>query len=206
MIVSNIDTEDEPVVQIGTPCLRQRAVEVPSGDINSNPLSQLIGQMWATLKVAPGVGLAAPQIDESKRVVVVQDIPETWSHLTSEQVVERERTPIEPYALINPRLTPEGPERRTFFEGCLSVRGYVAAVERFLEVEIEFMDVSGRTCHNRVRGWHARILQHEVDHLDGILYVDRMITRTFCAEKLFPTYGSMPVEDAIRALASPSDG
>jgi peptide deformylase len=143
--------------------------------------------MWDTLEAVPGVGLAAPQISVSRRVVVVKDPREFVERLSPSQQAERERVPIEPYVLINPELTITASETRTFYEGCLSVEGYVAAVERFHEVEVRFLDVTGQVKQKRVRGWHARILQHEVDHLDGTLYVDRMDTRTLCAEGLFLT-------------------
>ncbi len=153
--------------------------------------------MWDTLEVVPGVGLAAPQIGDSRRVVVVKDPPEFVGRLSPSQQAERERVPIEPYVLINPELTVIGSETRAFYEGCLSVEGYVAAVERFREVEVRFVDVTGQVKRERVRGWHARILQHEVDHLNGTLYVDRMDTLTLCAEALSATFGSATTgEDA----------
>jgi peptide deformylase len=185
------------VLQVGTPVLRQRAVEVPAAEVTSDSVSELVALMWATLEEVPGVGLAAPQVGDSRRVVVVQDPPEFVERLSESQQAEREREPIEPYVLINPELTLLGPETRTFFEGCLSVEGYVAAVQRVREVEVRFVDVAGQMRRQRVRGWHARILQHEVDHLDGILYVDRMHTRTLCAEDLYPAYCSLTAnEDA----------
>ncbi len=158
--------------------------------------------MWATLAEVPGVGLAAPQIGESRRVVVVQDLPAFHETIPLDRMSERERTPIEPYVLINPRISPVGDATRTFFEGCLSVKGYVGAVERHLEVDLDFVDPAGHEHRRRVRGWHARILQHEVDHLDGRLYIDRMDPRTFCSQEEFPNYAGMPVDDAIRRLTA----
>jgi peptide deformylase len=76
-------------------------------------------------------------------------------------------------------LQPVGEEKAGFFEGCLSVRGYMGWVERAAEVEVRGLDEHGQTQTWRVRGWPARILQHELDHLDGTLYVDRMLTRSF---------------------------
>jgi peptide deformylase len=183
------DTSEHRVVQVGTPGLRQRAIEVPTTEITSNDIKELIARMWDTLEVVPGVGLAAPQIGDSRRVVVVKDPPDFVERLSPSQQAERERSPIEPYVLINPELTVIGSEVRTFYEGCLSVEGYVAAVERFHEVEVRFVDATGQGNRHRVRGWHARILQHEVDHLDGTLYVDRMDSRSLCAEALSATFG-----------------
>lgn len=183
------DTNEHRVVQVGTPVLRQRAIEVPSTEVASDDIKELIARMWETLVVVPGVGLAAPQIGDSRRVIVVKDPPEFVERLSPSQQAERERAPIEPYVLINPELTVIGSEARTFYEGCLSVEGYIAAVERFHEVEVRFLEVTGQVKRKRVLGWHARILQHEVDHLDGTLYVDRMDTRTLCAEALSATFG-----------------
>jgi len=183
------DTNEHRVVQVGTPVLRQRATEVPATEVASDNIKELIALMWDTLEVVPGVGLAAPQIGDSRRVVVVKDPPEFVERLSEFTQVERDRVPIEPYILINPELTVIGTETRTFYEGCLSVEGYIAAVERFHEVGVRFLDIAGQVKRERVRGWHARILQHEVDHLDGILYVDRMDTRTLCAESMSGTLG-----------------
>jgi peptide deformylase len=183
------ETNEHRVVQVGTPVLRQRAIEVPATEVASDHIRGLIARMWDTLEAVPGVGLAAPQIGDSRRVVVVKDPPEFVERLSPPQQAERERVPIEPYVLVNPELTVIGGETRTFYEGCLSVEGYVAAVERFHEVEVRFVDVTGQANRKRVRGWHARILQHELDHLNGTLYVDRMDTRTLCAEALSATFG-----------------
>jgi peptide deformylase len=190
-------TNEYRVVQVGTPILRRRAIEVPSNEIASDDIKDLIARMWETLEAVPGVGLAAPQIGDSRRVVVVKDLPEFVERLSPSRQAERERVPIEPYVLINPELTVIGSEIRTFYEGCLSVEGYVAAVERFHEVEVRFVSASGQAKRQRARGWHARILQHEVDHLDGTLYVDRMDTRSLCAEALSATFGpATATEDA----------
>jgi len=191
------------VVQAGDPVLRRRASEVPLQEIGAEPMSRLIQRMWATLAEVPGVGLAAPQIGESSRVIVVQDLAKYHETIPADHLIERERSTIEPYVLINPEISPVGDARRTFFEGCLSVRGYVAAVDRHLEVDLSFVDPEGQEHRTRIRGWHARILQHEVDHLDGRLYVDRMNPRTFCAQEEFSIYAAMAVEDAIRKLAEP---
>jgi peptide deformylase len=191
------ETTEHRVVQVGTPVLRRRAVEVPPTEVGSDDIRELIARMWETLEAVPGVGLAAPQIGDSRRVVVVKDPPEFVARLSPSQQADRERVPIEPYALINPELTVIGGETRIFYEGCLSVEGYVAAVKRFHEVEVRFVNVTGQAMRHRVRGWHARILQHEVDHLDGTLYVDRMDTRSLCAEALSATFGSAAAtEDA----------
>jgi peptide deformylase len=117
------DTSEHRVVQVGTPGLRQRAIEVPTTEITSNDIKELIARMWDTLEVVPGVGLAAPQIGDSRRVVVVRDPPEFVERLSPPQQAERERVPIEPYVLINSLLTVLGSETRTFFQYWLRFRG-----------------------------------------------------------------------------------
>ncbi len=197
---------ERSVVQVGDPILRRRAVDVPTTEIGSDLMSQLIDRMWETLDDVPGVGLAAPQIGEPWRVVVVHDLVEFFHNYTDQQLAERERETIEPYVLINPVLTPVGHETRNHFEGCLSVEGYMAAVERFHEVEIEYLDPTGQRCVRRVSGWHARILQHEVDHLNGTLYVDRMDTRTLCSTEAYSTVGALPTVEAVELVTGTSDG
>lgn len=191
---------DRSVVQVGDPVLRRRAGEVPADRITSEEVARLIERMWDTLEAVPGVGLAAPQIGEPWRVVVVHDLPEFLEAFSDLQLVERERGSIEPYVLINPTLTAVGHETRTHFEGCLSVDGYTAAVERFHEVDVEFTDPAGQPRHRRVRGWHARILQHEVDHLDGLLYVDRMNTLTLCSVASYRDLAELTTHEAISRL------
>ena len=97
---------------------------------------------------------------------------------------------------MNPVLRPIGEARASFFEGCLSVQGYVGLVDRSLEVEVTATDERGAPVVWRVRGWPARILQHEVDHLDGTLYVDRMFTRSFAnAEEAKRRFGGKPIAE-----------
>jgi peptide deformylase len=92
---------------------------------------------------------------------------------------ERERVPFLTRVVFNPVLTRLGEERATFFEGCLSVDGFIALVERHLEVLVTGLDEHAQPLSLTVRGWPARIFQHEVDHLDGTLYIDRMLSRSF---------------------------
>jgi len=197
---------ERSVVQVGDPILRRRAAEVPATEVTSDLISQLIDRMWDTLEAVPGVGLAAPQIGEPLRVVVVHDLEEFFHNYTDEQLAERERQAIEPYVLINPVLSPVGPEMRNHFEGCLSLEGYMAAVERFHQVGVDYLDPTGRRCARRVTGWHARILQHEVDHLNGTLYVDRMNSRTLCSTEAYSTLGALPTVEAVEFVTGASDG
>jgi peptide deformylase len=168
-----------PIVQAGAGVLRAVARAVDPRAVGSAELAGLIDALRAGLEAAPGVGLAAPQVGVGLRVVLVQDPAQFQARVPEPRLAELERSPVEPYVLINPEIERLGDEKRTFFEGCLSVDGYCALVERSRSVRVGWLDPEGQR-HEEVRhGWHARILQHEVDHLDGILYVDRMYSRSF---------------------------
>jgi peptide deformylase len=142
-------------------------------------LRDLVRDMVETMRRAPGVGLAAPQIGVSLRVIVLEDQPDSMSFLTEEERRARERVPFPLKIVVNPVLRFIGAQKVTFGEGCLSVPGYAAQVARFREVEVTGFTEEGEPYGWGASGWPARILQHEVDHLDGTVYVDRMNTRTF---------------------------
>jgi peptide deformylase len=167
------------IVQAGDPVLRRSAARVHDDALGSPELTDLIETMVWVLSQVPGVGLAAPQLGVPLRVVVVQDPPEFHAAVPAARFGELEREIIAPYVLINPEIAVVGDETRTFFEGCLSVDGYRALVERARTVGIRWTDPDGNRHEAEHSGWHARILQHEIDHLDGILYVDRMLSRSF---------------------------
>ena len=135
--------------------------------------------MIETMRHAPGVGLAAPQIGVPLRVMVLEDSDALQSRSTPAERAERERVPFAVRVFVNPKLQLVGTDRVTFFEGCLSVNGFVGLVERSREVEVSGLDEYGVPQTWRVKGWPARILQHEMDHLEGTLYIDRMMTRSF---------------------------
>ncbi|MGQ0616694.1 MAG: peptide deformylase [Acidimicrobiia bacterium] len=186
------------IVQAGDPVLRRPAEPLSARAIRSSRTRKLLEAMQATLREIPGVGLAAPQIGVGLRVVIVQDLPEYMEGTSRARLAELEREVIKPYVLINPVIEPVGEERRTFFEGCLSVEGYRGLVERAHSVRARYTDIHGDDHDDMCRGWHARILQHEVDHLDGTLYVDRMATRSFMTDDHYDDWLDEPV-DAVRA-------
>jgi peptide deformylase len=189
-----------PIVQAGTPVLRQRALDVPADKLGSNELEALVATMIETMRKAPGVGLAAPQVGVPWRVIVLEDREELQLTLTDIEKQERERAPFSPRVFVNPVLRLLGDERAMFFEGCLSVKGYTGLVERSREVEVTGLDERGAPQTWRVKGWPARILQHEVDHLDGTLYIDRMKTRSFAtADEAKARYAGKPIAE-IRQL------
>jgi peptide deformylase len=157
------------IVQVGHPVLREKAQELTRDDIRSAEIQQLIELMRETMREAPGVGLAAPQVGLPLRLAVIEDTAD---------VPEMDRKPVPFHVIVNPRLT-LGPERIDHYEGCLSVEGFQARVPRALTVDVEALDHRGEPVQIAASGWYARILQHEIDHLDGTLYIDRMKTRTF---------------------------
>ena len=133
---------------------------------------------------APGVGLAAPQVGFSLQIAVIEDLEEYHKDVSAEALAERERRPVPFQVLINPVLTPvPSPETDNaveFFEGCLSLAGFSALVPRVRAVRVQCLDERARPrVIEAFPGWHARILQHEVDHLRGALYIDHMRPRTF---------------------------
>jgi peptide deformylase len=159
------------IVQAGTPVLRQKARTLTPAEIRSAPVQSLIDLMRETMRDAPGVGLAAPQIGEGLRLAVIED------SITREEL---ERTPVPFHVIVNPelRFVGEPPTMVDHFEGCLSVDGYQAIVQRSRRVQVSALDHRGEPVTIDATGWYARILQHEIDHLNGILYIDRMRTRT----------------------------
>jgi peptide deformylase len=149
--------------------------------------------MRATMYDAPGVGLAAPQVGLPLALTVIEDVG------VSE---EAERSPVPFHVVINPKLT-LGPEEVEQFEGCLSVEGYQAIVPRARTVRVEALDHRGEPVTIEARGWYARILQHEIDHLNGTLYIDRMRTRTLSTARNMIHWARSPIAEVLEQLAPP---
>jgi len=170
------------IVQAGDPVLRQAARPLSEDEIRGAAIQQLIVLMRETMRDAPGVGLAAPQIGESIRLLVIEDRAEYQQGIAPERLAERERAPVPFQVIANPVLTVLDPSPRRFFEGCLSVSGFAAITARHANVRVDGLDEHAEPVSIAARGWYARILQHEIDHLDGTLYVDRMLTRSFMTD------------------------
>jgi peptide deformylase len=162
-----------PIVQAGHPVLRQQAAAF-AGQISDTELEQLIVLMRNVMHEAPGVGLAAPQIGIPLQLAVVED----QFDVDPESAAIRHRMPLEFLAILNPRYAPVGPETAAFFEGCLSLSGLQAVVVRHERVLLRFVAPDGRDMEREFAGWQARIVQHETDHLQGTLYVDRAELRS----------------------------
>jgi peptide deformylase len=174
-----------PVLRMGDPRLWQKSR--PVGEFNTEELNELLQDMRDTMAHLNGAGLAAPQVGVPVRVVIFG-------------VTANPRYPdIEPVpdtVLINPVLTPLSGEEEEGWEGCLSVPGMRGWVPRFAKLRYSGYDERGRRFQRDVEGFHARVVQHEVDHLDGILYPMRIrdLTKFGFNEALFPG-ANLPPED-----------
>jgi peptide deformylase len=166
------------IASVGEPVLRNAARPLSPEEIGSVRIRKLIEHMRETLADAPGVGLAAPQIGEPIQLAIVEDKAEYQATLTRDELAERERHPVPFHVLINPEIEWLFPPDVSFFEGCLSLPGFMAIVPRARTVRVRALNEVGKLIQIEAKGWYARILQHEIDHLNGKVYVDRMRTRT----------------------------
>ena len=188
------------ISQIGDPVLRQKAAEVDARDIGSAELTRLIEAMTTAMRAA-GVGLAAPQVGTPLQVIVMEDLPEFSAKIPQAERLEKEREPFDLKVMINPVLREIGTETRDFFEGCLSIRGYTGLVRRCREVAVSYLDENGLPQTWQPRGWAARIVQHEYDHLQGVLFTDRMVARSFMSEEEFrKRHAGQPIGSVKEAL------
>jgi peptide deformylase len=176
------------IVSAGETVLRTDARSLTSEEIKSAQIQELIEHMRETLYDAPGVGLAAPQIGLPVQLVVIEDKPEYQATLSTAELLERERKPVPFHVLVNPRLKLLSPPEVLFFEGCLSLPGFTAMVPRAGHVAVDALDHGGHPVHIEAAGWYARILQHEIDHLRGALYIDQMRSRSFCTLENYNRY------------------
>ena len=158
-------------------------------------MQRLIELMRETMRDAPGVGLAAPQIGLPLQLAVIEDVAESEG---------QDRKPVPFHVIANPKLT-LGPETVDHFEGCLSVEGFQAIVPRARTVHVDALDHHGKPISIDATGWYARILQHEIDHLNGTLYIDRMRSRTISTARNFSRYwAGMPIEEVLTTLEKKS--
>jgi peptide deformylase len=152
------------IVTLPDPVLRRKARPVTTFDDN---LQTLIDDMIETMRQAPGVGLAAPQVDVSERLIVVEYGDEEEDE--NGEIIE---LPKKLFAVINPEIVKTSEETEMGVEGCLSIPGLVGEVERFSAIQIKGLNRHGKPTKIKVEGWLARIFQHEIDHLNGVLFPD----------------------------------
>ena len=189
------------IVQAGEPVLRQIGRRLTPEEIALPAIQELIEHMRDTMRDAPGVGLAAPQVGLPIQLAVVEDRAEYLNGIAPELLAERERQPVPFLVLINPDIVEYSEETVEFFEGCLSVAGFSALVKRSRRVRVEYLDEYGQPQQIQASGWFARILQHEIDHLNGRLYIDRMETRSFTSlDNMGRHWKDLPVESVRTAL------
>lgn len=169
------------IVTVPDPVLRRKAQKVTKFD---DTLQILIDDMVETMRQAPGVGLAAPQIGVLEQIIVV----EYFEKEEDENREDAEAAPKRLYVVVNPEITRTSSETVTGAEGCLSIPGYLGEVERFEAITVKGQNRRGQPVTLKLKDWTARIFQHEIDHLNGILFTD-------LATKIWKPEG--PVEDNV---------
>jgi peptide deformylase len=174
------------ITQAGDPVLR-RTAEPYDGQLPDDLLRELLDAMFLHLP-GVGVGLAAPQIGIPLALAVIDDPAD----VPPEIAAVRERVPQPPLELLNPVITPLGSGYHAFHEGCLSVEGLTAVVPRHARVQLSALDGGGRAYDLELSGWPARIAQHETDHLNGVLYLDRAEPRSLSTVDNYDRFWAPP--------------
>ncbi|QDH16239.1 peptide deformylase [Swingsia samuiensis] len=151
------------IARMGNPVLHK--VAEPVSDVHSSEIQRLIRDMLETMEDAHGAGLAAPQVYQSLRLFVY--------HVPESRVGDSEQA-LTPRVLINPHISPVGNEQMICSEGCLSIPGLRADIPRYKKVHYRGLNATGDVVEGEAEGFHANVLQHENDHLDGILYPQRI--------------------------------
>jgi peptide deformylase len=151
------------IICVPDPVLRKKAKTVTSFDDN---LKNLIYDMVETMRAAPGVGLAAPQIGVLERIIVIE-------YYENEDIEDdEEQSPKKLYTIVNPEITRKSTEMEEGPEGCLSIPGYLGDVTRHLSITVKGQNRHGQPVTLKLKDWTARIFQHEIDHLYGVLFTD----------------------------------
>jgi peptide deformylase len=189
------------IIQAGEPVLRQQAQPLTREQVTLPEMQNLFQWMRDTMRDAPGVGLAAPQIGLPIQLAVIEDRPEYTKDIASERLAERQRQSVPFHVIVNPRIVAHSEEQIEFFEGCLSLAGFSALVKRSQAVTVECWDENANPKRIEATGWYARILQHEIDHLYGRLYIDRMEPRSFTSlDNLSRFWKDLPVSSIRERL------
>jgi peptide deformylase len=181
-----------PIIEIGHPTLRERARDVRDDELGSPRLRQVCDDLVETMRAAHGAGLAAPQVDIPLRIFVVE-------------VGGNPRYPYKPRLalriLVNPVVRPLGEETYDSYEGCLSIPDLRGLLRRHAEVEVAYRDVCGSERVERFGGLSAGTMQHELDHLEGILFPDRVDDpTTLCTWEMFREYRQEAWLESVREL------
>lgn len=183
-----------PIVTVGDPVLRERASELSADDLASPEVQGFIDDMIETMRAASGAGLAANQVGSLRRIAVVE-VPEGGNPRYPY------KPPIPLTVMVNPSLEPVGSDVFDVNEGCLSVPALRGSLERFVSVRVRYLDRHGAAVEEVRHGLTAGTFQHEVDHLDGVLFLDHVRDpRTFTTWEQFDRFGRAEFEARARAL------
>jgi peptide deformylase len=197
------------IVQAGEFVLRNQARELSREELRSEEIRRLIEWMRETMREAPGVGLAAPQVGLPLQLAVIEDAAELQRSIAPERLAERRRRPVPFHVIANPSIELDG-DAAEFFEGCLSVPGLTAIVPRAMRARVHCLNHEGQPVTIQADGWYARILQHEIDHLHGVLYLDRMLSRSMMTvEHLTRHWNDLPIAEVklrLRVGEKPEPG
>ena len=148
------------IAKLGHPVLLKKCIEI--SEYSTETLKKIVYDMSETMIDYNGIGLAAPQVHISKRIIIFRN----------PDIEEKEKIQITP--LINPEFKPLSDETEDDWEGCLSIPGMQGLVRRYKQITYHGYDLDGNKIENKAEGLHARVVQHEIDHLDGILYTNRL--------------------------------
>jgi peptide deformylase len=182
------------IMTIGDPVLRTQAREVTDEELGSGEVQQLIDDLIETKRAADGVGLAANQIGETLRIAVAE--------VNGTNPRYPYKPPIPLTVMVNPAIEPAGDEVMEINEGCLSVPGLRGYLERHAQVRVHYLDRDGNE-HDEVKGGlTAGTFQHEVDHLDGVLFVDRADPRTLASWEQYERHQRAEFEERARAIVA----
>lgn len=183
--------------------LRQVARELTVEQILSKDIQELIYRMQQTLRQIRGVGLAAPQVGRDIQLIIIEDLEAYHRVWTAEQLLERGRVAVDFHVIINPKLYIEEGSPALFMEACLSDAGQIGLVPRASGVRVECLDEHAQPRVIQARGWYARILQHEIDHLHGILCCDKTIEGTrMSMDEFFAHWKEKPIQELQEKLCN----
>jgi peptide deformylase len=181
-----------PIRELGDPVLRVRARELSAEELASPEVQRLIDDMIETKRAASGAGIAAPQVGEPLRIALAEVEPDNPRYPY--------KPPIPLTVFVNPRLEPLDDETATINEGCLSIPNLRGELERYVNVRVTYLDRDGVERSDVRRGLTAGTFQHEVDHLDGILFVDRADPRSLTTWEQYERHGREDFERRARDL------
>jgi peptide deformylase len=182
-----------PIMVVGEPVLRTPAVPLSRGELADPDTQRFIDDLIETKRAANGAGLAANQVGDRRRIAIVEVEPDNPRYPY--------KPPVPLTVLVNPRIVGGSTAQIEINEGCLSVPDLRGAVLRSAEVEVEYQDRAGATRRQTVRGLTAGTFQHEIDHLEGVLFLDRVRDpRSFTTWEMFDRYGRREFEQRARAV------